>query len=117
MVFYPTPEGKNLKEGGIPMINTKPIELYIHNSIYYPREVMDMQKAKLFANGGSQAVRLPKNFRFDGDEVMITRVGDAVILTPADDPWNTLEKALSGFTDDCLRTVPEDLPLQERDWL
>ena len=44
--------------------------------------------AKLFMNGQSQAVRLPKEFRFEGTEVRIRRVGRAVILEPIDDqPW------------------------------
>ena len=41
-----------------------------------------MMTAKLFENGRSQAVRLPKEFRFNGNEVSINKVGDAVILLP-----------------------------------
>lgn len=41
-----------------------------------------MSRAKLFANGGSQAVRLPKEFRFEGDEVELRRVGGGVLITP-----------------------------------
>lgn len=41
-----------------------------------------MQTAKLFKNGQSQAVRLPKSFRFDGAEVTIKRVGEGVLLLP-----------------------------------
>ena len=41
-----------------------------------------MPTARLFTNGNSQAVRLPKEFRFDGDEVIIKKVGGAVILLP-----------------------------------
>jgi len=41
-----------------------------------------MPTAKLFTTGGSQAVRLPKAFRFEGDEVLIRREGHAVILEP-----------------------------------
>lgn len=40
------------------------------------------ERAKLFWNGRSQAVRLPKEFRFKGDEVLVRRDGDAVILEP-----------------------------------
>jgi virulence-associated protein VagC len=43
---------------------------------------MSKERAKLFAHGGSQAVRLPKAFRFDGKEVSIRRDGDRVILEP-----------------------------------
>ena len=55
-----------------------------------------MDTAKLFTNGRSQAVRLPKEFRFDGDEVMIKRVGDAVGLLPRHG-WRTLFDALDQF--------------------
>ncbi len=41
-----------------------------------------MQTARLFINGNSQAVRLPKEFRFEGDEVVIKKVGNAVVLLP-----------------------------------
>jgi len=46
-----------------------------------------MQTAKLFANGSSQAVRLPKDFRFHGDEVGVKKVGDIVLLYPKDSNW------------------------------
>lgn len=38
--------------------------------------------AKLFRNGRSQAVRLPREFRFEGDEVRIRQIGDGVLLEP-----------------------------------
>ena len=67
-----------------------------------------MQQAKLFQNGQSQAVRLPKNFRFEGDRVAIKRVGKAVILLPYNEPWDTLFDALSQFSPDFMdeRTQP-----------
>ncbi|MFN7903809.1 MAG: antitoxin [Pseudobdellovibrionaceae bacterium] len=43
--------------------------------------------AKLFQNGRSQAVRLPKEFRFEGSEIGVGRVGNAVLLYPLNDPW------------------------------
>ena len=42
----------------------------------------EIVKAKLFAHGGSQAVRLPKAFRFEGSEVRVRKEGDRVILEP-----------------------------------
>jgi len=56
--------------------------------------------AKLFKNGKSQAVRLPKQFRFQGTEVYIKRVGRCVILMPKDDPWESLSSSLDNFSDD-----------------
>lgn len=75
-----------------------------------------METAKLFTNGGSQAVRLPKNCRFDDDEVLVNRVGNAVILLPKNDSWSTAMIGLSMFTDDFMENY-EQLPVQERESL
>jgi antitoxin VapB len=56
-----------------------------------------MKTAKLFKNGDSQAVRLPKEFRFDGTEVLIQRVGEAVVLLPQSKSWATLASSLEKF--------------------
>ena len=77
------------------------------------REMADMEIAKLFSNGGSQAVRLPKNCRFDGDEVFVNRIGNAVILLPKNDPWSAAVMGLSMFSEDFMEDY-EDLPVQER---
>ena len=68
-----------------------------------------MQTAKLFQNGKSQAVRLPKEFRFDGKEVYIKRVGDTVILQPVQVSWQSLFDSLDLFSDDFMedRAQPE----------
>lgn len=73
-----------------------------------------MQTAKVFPNGRSQAVRLPKEFRFDSDEVYVARMGSAVVLLPKTDSWNLLFESLEGFTDDFMeeRLQPDQ---QERD--
>jgi antitoxin VapB len=52
------------------------------------KTMAERYRAKLFRNGGSQAVRLPKSFRFRGNEVMIWREGDCVILEPARSRWS-----------------------------
>ena len=46
-----------------------------------------METAKLFLNGKSQAVRLPKEYRFSGNEVSIKRIGEVVLLYPIGDKW------------------------------
>jgi len=73
-----------------------------------------METAKLFKNGKSQAVRLPKEFRFGSDRVYIKRVGDAVILLPYQTPWKTLLDSLSLFSDDFM-TEREQPPIQDRE--
>ena len=68
-----------------------------------------MENAKLFQNGQSQAVRLPKKYRFTGDKVLIKRVGNAVVLLPYEESWSTLFDSLEKFSDDfmCDRQQPE----------
>ena len=56
-----------------------------------------MQTARVFTNGNSQAVRLPKEFRFDDKEVAITRVGDMVVLLPQHHDARQLLALLAGF--------------------
>jgi antitoxin VapB len=53
--------------------------------------------AKLFQSGRSQAVRLPKPYRFTGQDVAIRRFGVGVLLLPLDKPWDMLEAALAAF--------------------
>lgn len=59
-----------------------------------------MQTAKLFINGRSQAVRLPKNFNFSGNDIYIKKIGRLVVLIPKDDPWSSFINSLDQFTDD-----------------
>lgn len=59
-----------------------------------------MQTAKLFINGRSQAVRLPKEYKFSGNDVIIQKVGEAVILLPHNKSWEVFLHGLNGFSDD-----------------
>lgn len=59
-----------------------------------------MKTAKLFKNGQSQAVRLPKEFRFDGTSVYIHHVGDYVVLAPKRNPWRSMFEATKSFSSD-----------------
>ena len=61
-----------------------------------------METAKIFVSGNSQAVRLPKEYRFPGTEVGIRKVGNITILFPIDQAWETFLNGLNGFTDDFL---------------
>ena len=59
-----------------------------------------MKTAKLFENGRSQAVRLPKEYRFDTKEVNVNKIGDIIVLFPQNKKWNALMESLDMFTDD-----------------
>jgi antitoxin VapB len=56
-----------------------------------------MDTARLFQSGRSQAVRLPKEYRFVGTEVVVKHFGNGVLLLPVDDPWQTLTAGLAAF--------------------
>ncbi len=62
-------------------------------------------------NGGSQAVRLPKAFRFKGRQVFVKKMGNAVLLIPYNAPWQTLFDSLDLFSDDFMET--RDQPDQQ----
>ena len=73
-----------------------------------------METAKIFWSGRSQAVRLPKDFRFEGDEVRIRRHGLAVILEPLANDWSWLDSLAGRLDDDFVRAVNEQPEPQER---
>lgn len=75
-----------------------------------------IKEAKVFMNGQSQAVRLPKDCRFATKSVFINKIGSSVVLSPKNDPWQGLIEACDEFSSDFM-SQREDLPVQERDWL
>lgn len=73
-----------------------------------------MMTAKVFENGRSQAVRLPKEYRFTQEEVVINKVGDVVMLMPKDSKWSGLIQSLDLFTEDFMEER-EQGDIQERE--
>ncbi|HUB85707.1 MAG TPA: type II toxin-antitoxin system VapB family antitoxin [Rhizomicrobium sp.] len=73
-----------------------------------------MAKAKIFWSGRSQAVRLPKAFRFPGEEVTITRRGSAVVLEPVADGWDWLDGVSGRLDSDFVAAAKEKPAPQER---
>lgn len=73
-----------------------------------------MERAKIFWSGRSQAVRLPKDFRFEGEEVRIRRHGNAVILEPVAEDWAWLDVIVERLDEDFVRAVDERPEQQQR---
>ena len=65
-----------------------------------------MKTARLFSNGRSQAVRLPKEYRFKGKDVYIKNFNNIIMLIPKDDPWAPLINSLDKFSDDFMDSRP-----------
>ncbi len=59
-----------------------------------------MQTAKIFTNGRSQAVRLPKEFRMEGEDVFISSLDGVIMLIPRKTPWVGFTASLQRFTED-----------------
>ncbi len=70
--------------------------------------------AKIFWTGRSQAVRLPKEFRFEGEAVRIRREGRRVVLEPIEDEWAWLADVVGTVDQDFIDAVNEEVPQQER---
>jgi antitoxin VapB len=73
-----------------------------------------METAKVFWSGRSQAVRLPKDFRFDTSEVRIRKHGNAVILEPIAEDWAWLDKVTGPVDEDFVQAATEQPAEQER---
>ena len=123
----------------MPTINTA----HTLHTVHTAHILHTVRTAKLFTNGGSQAVRLPKDCRFDNfssdasdagasdgsnsrdREVFVHKIGDVVMLFPKEEKWASMLASLELFTDDFLAVdgaeaeadpVPQ-LPLEEREAL
>jgi len=76
------------------------------------------QLAKVFLNGRSQAIRIPKEFRVDGDEVYIEKVGNSLIITPKkENHWDAISQALAEVDTSDFNIDREALPMDKREEL
>jgi len=76
------------------------------------------QLAKVFLNGRSQAIRIPKDFRVDSDEVYIEKVGNTLVITPKrENHWDNLSDALDKVDTVDFMTERIELPMDKREEL
>ena len=83
--------------------------------LVYMRWGDNMETAKLFKNGNSQAVRLPKAFRIPGNKVKIFKNGNQVILEPIETTWDSLFDSLSEFPEDFMQDGRKQPAMQKRE--
>lgn len=76
-----------------------------------------METAMIFENGRSQAVRLPQKYRFQADEVVIQKLGDAVLLVPKESLWNTFLDGVNSFTEDIFENGRDQGAQEDRESL
>ena len=76
------------------------------------------QLAKVFLNGRSQAIRIPKAFRVEGDEVYIEKIGDSLIITPKkENHWDNFSHALSEIDASDFMLERTEPPMDKREEL
>lgn len=73
-----------------------------------------MKTARIFRSGNSQAVRIPKEFQMQGDEVEIERKGEVLLLRPRKRSWDAFSESLDKFTDDFMKDGRDQPPIQKR---
>lgn len=73
-----------------------------------------MKTTKVFKSGNSQAVRIPKEFHLEGEEVEIRRKGESLILRPKKQSWAALIDSLEKFTDDFMADGRRQPPALDR---
>lgn len=90
--------------------------IYYHVSTHAQLIRNAVKTAKVFTHGNSQAVRLPKEFRFEDSEVIIRKVGESILLTPKKHRWKNLEASLSLFEGKIERNQPTEIEIREWPW-
>lgn len=73
-----------------------------------------MKTAKIFRSGNSQAVRIPKEFQMQGEEVEIERKGEVLLLKPKKRSWDAFNESLGKFTDDFMKDGRNQAQVQKR---
>ena len=73
-----------------------------------------MKTAKIFRSGNSQAVRIPKEFQMEGEEVEIQKKGNSLVLRPKKKSWASLVESLKKFTEDFMATGRRQPRIQKR---
>ena len=73
-----------------------------------------MKTVKVFKSGNSQAVRIPKEYQVNDKEYIINKIGNTIILFPADDPWKLFKDSLSEFSGDFFTDGRKQPAMQKR---
>jgi antitoxin VapB len=73
-----------------------------------------MLTTKVFKSGNSQAIRIPKEYQIDGEELYINKIGNTIVIFPKDDPWDLFKKSLEDFSDDYFKAGRNQPDMQKR---
>jgi antitoxin VapB len=73
-----------------------------------------MLTTKVFRSGNSQAIRIPKEYQIDGEELYINKIGNTIVIFPKNDPWDLFKKSLTDFSDDYFISGRNQPEMQKR---
>ena len=73
-----------------------------------------MLTAKVFKSGNSQAIRIPKEYQFEAEELFINKIGNTIVIFPKSDPWEAFNDSLSDFSDDYFNEGRKQPGMQKR---
>ena len=73
-----------------------------------------MKTVKIFKSGNSQAVRIPKEYKVHEDELIMSKIGNTIVLFPGDDPWKPFKNSLNEFSDDFFADGRKQPVMQKR---
>ncbi len=76
-----------------------------------------MTTTRVFQSGKSQAVRIPKEFRFHTDRVIVTQVGRSLVLTPEDQLASVMREGFNSFPEDFMSSGPDTFVAADRESL
>jgi antitoxin VapB len=116
-------KGMKMTQNGLPSLQNSIDMVYTVVYTNYSKQVpiihggIVMTTAKLFENGRSQAVRLPKECRFEGSEVNVHKIGNIVFLISPEDEWAGLDAAIAMMGEDFMEDGRADDIVQEREEL
>ena len=74
-----------------------------------------MLTTKIFKSGNSQAIRIPKEYKIEGDELFINKIGNAIVIFPKNDPWETFKGSLDDFSEDYFADGRKQPEMQKRE--
>ena len=74
-----------------------------------------MLTTRTFKSGNSQAVRIPKEYQIDSDELFINKIGNAIVIFPKNDPWKIFKESLADFSDDYFLDGRNQPEMQKRE--
>ena len=74
-----------------------------------------MLTTRVFKSGNSQAIRIPKEYKINADELFINKIGNTIVIFPKNDPWEVFKDSLANFSSDYCAEGRDQPKMQKRE--